>query len=131
MGATATTILVGATITPTGGTNQNFTPDGVTVQNGLHLADAGEPNYIVRHSLTLKTRNPALVNGVYGKGKRYATLVQPIVLASGLTSFNVVRIEVEVHPEMASADYTDMLKKGAQLLIDSDLTTFWSAGSLA
>lgn len=131
MGLQNATILTGATVSVSGGTVQTFTPDGVFIQNGVHLADAAEASYAIRQSLTLKTRNPQLSGSVYGKGKRWATLTVPKVLADGTISFNVVRIEVEVHPEMSSADQTDMLKKAAQLFVDADFTSFWATGSLA
>lgn len=130
MSVLTTSLLVGATVSATGGTAQNFTPDGVDIANGVHLADAGESDYKLRNQLTLKTRNPQLVNGVYGKGKRWATLVCPMVTADGLVVFNLVRIEVEVHPEMTASDYDDMVKRGSQVLIDADLSDFWATGSL-
>jgi len=131
MGVLTTTLLADATVSATGGTAQNFTPDGVEIQNGIHLADAGEPDFKLRNQLTLKTRNPQLSNGVYGKGKRWATLNVPMVCADGKVVFNLVRIEVEVHPEMSASDYLDMLKRGSQLLFDSDTTAFWATGSLS
>lgn len=131
MGAQNATLLIGATITPTGGTVQTFTPDGVFIQNGVHLADAGDASYITRNSITLRTKNPTLTGGVYSKGKRWATLTVPKVLLDGTTAFNIVRIELEVHPETSAGDSTELLKKGAQLFIDTDLAAFWATGSLA
>lgn len=130
MGVENTTLLTGATVSATGGTNRDFTPDGVEVPNGIHLSDSGEPDFKIKQQLTLKTRNPQLNNGLYGKGKKWATLVVPQVLSDDSIAFNLIRIEVERHPDMAVSDYTDMLKQGAQLFIDTDLTDFWNEGSL-
>lgn len=131
MGIQNMTLLDGATVSATGGTTQTFTPDGVTVPNGIHVADAANADFKTRENIVFRTKNPALVNGEYSKGKRWVTFVVPQVLTSGTIVFNLVRIEVEVHPDMASADFTDMLKKAAQLFVDTDLATFWSAGSLS
>lgn len=131
MGAQNASLLTGATVSATGGTAQTFTPDGVSIANGVHLADAAEANYKLRNSLVLKTRNPSLVNGVYGKAKRWATLTVPMVQEDGSIAFNLVRIEVEVSPEMSSVNQLDMLKRASQLFFDADLTAFWSTGSLA
>lgn len=131
MGVQSATLLVGSTVSATGGTSQTFTPDGVFIPNGVHLADANQASYKIRENLVLKTRNPQLSGNVYGKGKRWATLTVPKELVNGTITFNLIRIEVEVHPEMSASDYADMLKKGAQLLIDADFTAFWSTGSLA
>lgn len=131
MGIQNMTLLDGATVSATGGTTQTFTPDGVTVPNGIHVADAANADFKTRENVTFRTRNPQLVNGVYTKAKRWVTFTVPQVLGNGTIVFNLVRIEVEYHPDMASADFLDMLKKGAQLFIDADLTTFWSAGNLS
>lgn len=131
MGIQNMTLLDGATVSATGGTAKTFTPDGVSVPNGIHVADAANADFKTRENIVLRTKNPALVNGEYTKGKRWVTYVAPMVLTSGTIVFNLVRVEVEVHPDMPSANFTEMLKKASQLFIDPDLTTFWSAGSLS
>lgn len=131
MGIQNMTLLDGATVSATGGTAKTFTPDGVTVPNGIHVADAANADFKTRENIVFRTKNPALVNGEYTKGKRWVTYVIPMVLTSGAIVFNLVRVEVEVHPDMPSAAFVDMLKKASQLFIDSDMTTFWSAGSLS
>lgn len=131
MGAQNLSILTGTTLSATGGTAQNFTPDGVVIPSGLHLADAGQASFKLRNQISLKTKNPALVNGVYGKGKRWITLTVPMETAALEIVFNLVRIEIEVHAEMSAADFTDMTKRAAQLLFDSDLTSFLATGNLA
>lgn len=116
----------------TGGTDQTFTPDGVAIPNGLHLADAATADFRVRPSVTLKTRNPQYNTGTgFTKGKRWASLTCPITLASGETAYNVFRVEVEIHPESTVAQEKDVRMRGAQLLFDADLDSFWTSGSLA
>jgi hypothetical protein len=124
-------LLTGGTIDVTGGTAQSFSPDGVDIVNGIHLADAAETDYALRESLTFRTRNPQLVNGVYGKAKRWATYTSPMVTAAGTNVFNVCRIELEVHPELSLVDEVIFREKAAQLLFDADADAFWSSGSLA
>lgn len=118
--------------TTTGGTAMALASDGVSVKNGIHVADMAETNFLVRTNLTLKTRNPAKQSdGTYSKAKRYATIVVPKAIASGEVVFNLVRIETEAHPEMTDAELTNLFMLGAQLLTDSDLTAFFKTGSLA
>lgn len=131
MGVQNTTLLSGATVAATGGTAQNFTPDGVFIQNGIHVADAGNASFITRESIAFRTKNPVLVNGVYTKGKRWITLTVPRVLASGQTAFDLVRIEIEIHPETSAADAAIMFGKASQLFFDTDVASFLSTGSLA
>jgi hypothetical protein len=65
------------------------------------------------------------------KGKRFATIVVPKALADGTTSFNLIRVEVEVHPATTTAEKTNLHMLGAQVFTDSDLTDFLLNGSLA
>lgn len=120
----------GATIT--GGTAMALSSDGVEVKNGVHLADFSEDNFIIRTNLTLKTRNPALQSdGSYSKAKRTMTAVVPKILADSSVAFNLIRIEVEAHPESTAAERTNLHMLGAQLFADSDLDAFLHNGSLA
>lgn len=133
MGIASLSLLKNATsLTVTGGTAMALSSDGQDVKNGVHVADMGEANFIVRTNLTLKTRNPVKQSdGTYSKAKRYMTLVVPKTLASGETVFNLVRIEVEAHPESTVAELTNLHLLGSQLMMDSDLTAFLTTGSLA
>jgi hypothetical protein len=115
----------------TGGTDVTFTSDGQTIQNGLHLINAADTDYRTRASITAKYRQPSLTNGVYSKDKKSLTLQMPILLESGVTVFNLIRIEREIHPETTAADALEFNIQGAQLLFDTDFTNFWSVGSMA
>lgn len=118
--------------TTTGGTAMALSSDGVSVKNGIHVADMNEVNFLVRTNLTLKTRNPAKqADGTYSKAKRFATIVVPKIITSGEVVFNLVRVETEAHPQMTDAELTNLMMLGAQLLTDSDLTAFFKTGSLA
>jgi len=133
MGATAVTLKKDATgFTVTGGTDLLYTPDGVQVPGGLHLAASYVTSFAVRPNITLRTKNPVLDStGVYSKGKRWINVVIPKTLASGKTVFNLVRIETEIHPESTAAETADLINQAAQTLFDSDLSSFIATGSLA
>lgn len=123
----------GATaLTPTGGADQTFTPDGVTVKNGVHLADANQADFRVRKNLMVSVKQPALQSdGSYSKDRKAITLFAPKILASGKTVLNLIRIEREVHPESTAAEALELNMLGGQILSDSDFASYWSAGSLA
>lgn len=132
MGVQTTTLKEGATgITIVGGSDLAFTPDGVSVPNGVHLAAAAVADFRVRPTITLKTRNPQLNNGTFSKAKRWLSFTLPTILTDLSVVYNVVRIEVEVHPELTAAAAVDIARIGAQLLSDDDLVTFIASGSLA
>jgi len=119
-------------MTPTGGADETFTPDGLTVPNGLHIADAAQSDFRIRKNMTIRNRVPVLAaDGSYSKDKKSVTFVAPKILASGKTIFNLIRIEREVHPESTAAEALELSMLGAQILSDNDFLTFWATGSLA
>lgn len=118
-------------ITVTAGTAQTFTNDGASVPNGVHVVDMGNADFRTRRSLTLTVRQPTYDAKVgYSKDKKTITLTCPKILVSGVTVYNLIRIQREVHPESTVAEAIDINRVGAQLLSDADFDTFWSAGSL-
>lgn len=120
-------------ITVVGGTDQTFTSDGATVVNGIHVVDAAQADYRIRANASFTVKQPSYDanTGVYSKDKKKVILIQPKILASGKTVFNLIRIEREVHPESTAAEAVDLNRKGAQLLSDADFDNYWTAGSLA
>jgi hypothetical protein len=117
--------------TTTGGTAMALSSDGTDVKNGKHVVDASETNFVVRSSLTLKTRNPQrLSDGSLTKAKRSGTVIVPKVLADGSVVYNLVRCEHEIHPETTPAEHTNILMLGAQFFTDSDLASFHLTGNL-
>lgn len=115
----------------TGGSDVTFKANGQTVANGIQLHNEGQADFRVREILTAKNRPPiAQSDGSYTKGKRQVTLVKPKLLASGAVTYNLIRIEEEIHPETTLAEMLDVKLCGAQLLSDDDFSGFWAYGSL-
>ena len=120
----------GATIT--GGTAISLTPDCVQVSNGIHVADMAESNFIIRTNATFKARNPQiLADGTYSKAKRSGSIVKPKILADGSVAFNLVRFEVEAHPETTDAELTNLHMLGSQVFSSPDTQAFLKNGSLS
>lgn len=116
----------------TGGTAMTLSSDGQEVKNGVHVADMGEDNFLVRTNITFRTRNPMRQSdGSYSKAKRYATIVVPKLLASGDYAFNLSRVETEIHPESTAAEALNIFLLTHQIMVDSDTLSFFSNGSLA
>jgi hypothetical protein len=116
----------------TGGTDQTFSPDGVQVSGGIHLADMAEADIRIRRQLTIKNKASALnADGTWSKDRRSITLVSPITLTSGKTSFPLIRIEVESHPENTAAARLDLALMGAQFLSDADFASYLAGGNLS
>lgn len=133
MGLQNATLLVGGTVSATGGTSTAFAPNGATVTGGIQVVDTTNTNAVTRASMTFRTVKQAaldLISGLYsGKIKRQAQLVRPKVTTSGRVVFPLVRIEVEYSPENTDVEVSALLSEGAQLLVDADFTNFWKIGS--
>lgn len=128
------TVLDGSTAqaAPTGGAAVTLSEDGVTIANGKHVADASNADFLTRLNATFRNRPPALQSdGTWSKCKRSAMIVQPKELADGSYVFNLVRIEIEYHPESTVTEVATLRYNGSQLLTDPDSDDFIEAGSLA
>jgi len=122
----------GTTLGVTGGTDVTFSDDGVTVPGGVHLMVPAVADYRVRPSSTFRFRAPTLQSdGSYTRDKKTCSYTVPVILASGKVVNNVIRVEREVHPEMMAAAALDLNVMAAQMLFDSDSTSFWAAGSIS
>jgi hypothetical protein len=119
-----------ADVTIAAGTDSTFTPDGVEIPSGLHLADAGVADFRERPQVTLKTRNPKLVGTTWQKGKRWLTTTIPRQAADGSYYYDVIRTEIEAHPETTAAQAEAHELMHAQMFWDSELSDFRRTGSL-
>lgn len=126
------TIKTGATgFTVTAGTDKVYSPDGQTVANGIHMADAATADFRVRPHVTFKNRNPQRqTDGTYSKGKREVILTIPILKANGTIGFNTWRYSQEYDPEISAAVEKDGRFQMAQFLFDSEVETFNSSGAI-
>lgn len=132
MSLSTLSLPIGATISPAGGTATAFSNDGTTVTNGLHLIVPADTSYLTRRSITAKVRQATVQSdGSMSKIKRTMQYVVPYTLTSGKTIYNVIRVELDVHPEAESTVRTGLLSGGALMLTDSETADFWSVGSLA
>lgn len=118
--------------TTTGGTSATFSSDGVDVKNGLSVADMAETDFTIRSNVTLRTTRPVkLPDGTYTREKRYATVNVPSALPDGSIVNDFVRIELQVHPKRTTAQRTNVIMLGAQILTDADTQSFLLTGNLA
>lgn len=135
MGLQNATLMVGATVSTTGGTSTAFVPNGATVTNGVQVVDSTNANAVTRASMTFRTIKQAvldLLTGKFtGKIKRQAQLVRPKVLPDGRVTFPLIRIELEVVPDSTDAEIIALMNEGAMMLTDADFIPFWKIGSNA
>lgn len=124
-------VLKAATgITITGGSASVWESDGAKIDNGIHIVDTSESNFIVRKHATFKSRSPVLANGLYSKGKRDVTIVAPKILLDGSVSFPLYRGSFEFHPEMTAAERLELKMLAVQSIMDSETDNFYTFGSV-
>lgn len=127
-------ILVGGTCSATGGTSKTYTNDGLSVPQGLHIADMSETDMRIRPNITFRNSIPRFdaATGKYvGKEKRFITLTRPKLESDGSISNNYLRIEVGFSPSSTAAEKAELFVSGAQLCFDTDTTDFRTGSSLA
>jgi hypothetical protein len=121
----------GGTTTTAGGAAQTFDRTSTPVTNGYEYADVSEADHLARQKVVMTARNPALqADGSYSKHKTKAQFVLPITLADGSISYNVVRSEIEYHPEASAANVAELREMGAQMFISSAFDDQIVAGTL-
>lgn len=132
MAIIGSSVQVGATsVAATGGTAQQFSLTGLNVTSGINVAFASDPDFRTRRNASFKSRVPSVNNGVFSKGKFEVVYVRPLVLTSGLVSFNTLRMTLEVHPELPVADAKDLRYVGSQILTSAAYEDYWTSGALS
>lgn len=129
-GISTMTLKTGATYAaPTGGSNYVFAPDGITIQNGIHLTVPGVASYTARPTATAKYRAAQLsASGKFSKYKNMLSISVPKILADGTLIYRVLRVEIEDHPEATAAENADLRLLGSQALCGTDSQNFFVAG---
>lgn len=127
-------IAVGATAigAVTGGVSTTFTDDKADVNGGVHTIDGSDMNYFTRKSITYRARQPKqLADGSIQKAKRTSQLAIPKLKADGTLTNSVIRVELEVDPEVTEAEIVSLLICGAQMATGTGAASFWKVGSCA
>jgi hypothetical protein len=124
-------LLDGGTTSTTGGASQDFDRTNLPVNNGYEYADVDEADFFARQKVLIATRAPQLQSdGTWSKQKTSLRFVLPITLADGSISYNVGRVEVEMHPESSAANLAEVREFCAQMAIGSQFNDSYTAGTL-
>lgn len=121
----------GGTYTPSGGTSITFDATGENVANGVVCVNTAEADFYQREKLYAVSRVPAIgSDGEYSKLKSSLRIVRPSTLTSGKVVYNLIRIEIEVHPEDGGTEVANLRTLGLAALNSTDLDDFFELGSL-
>lgn len=120
----------GATYTPAGGSAITFDATGESVANGIVCHNASETDFFQREKLYATSRQPAIgSDGDYTKMKNSLRIVRPSTLTSGKVVYNLIRIELEVHPEDGATEVSNLRTLGLAALNSTSLDDFFESGS--
>jgi hypothetical protein len=104
---------------------------GESVANGVVLANGAESDFFAREKMYATSRMPVLgSDGEFTKQKSSLRIVRPSVLASGKVVYNLIRIEIEVHPEDGATEVANLRALGLSALNSSDFDEFFEAGAI-
>lgn len=119
-------------IAVTGGSAQVYGPDGADVNNGIHVAATAVADFRVRPHATFVNRNPSRrSDGTYTYGTREARFTEPYLHTDGKVYYVNYTITCRYAPEVPAANQKNARFKAAQLLFDSDVENFNTAGDLS
>lgn len=124
--------LLDATLAATGGTAKAFVANGENVANGIGLIESGYASYLTARRITLKNK-PSYYDrtkGLWVPLKRESTVALPVLRADGTYGFESYTLVYNGLPETAVAVNDTNRNLAAQVLFDTDLTSFWREGAL-
>lgn len=118
-------------MTVVGGTDVTFTETAQTIPSGIAVANAAEVDFRLRQAAEFRNRQPAQqADKTWSKAKRSFKYVEPKLLADGTYAFNVIRIELETHPETTSAELLNLRMMLGQFGSSATLQSYWETGSV-
>jgi hypothetical protein len=127
-------ILVGGTTSSTGGTSTPFIDKGSSGSGERKLILDDGSDYIDSTIVSLSIKDPVANNGApngYTQQRSSIKAVVPLELANGNRTTNTVTIQFSCDPETTDAQKAALIELGAQLLIQSDMESFWKQQSLS
>jgi hypothetical protein len=131
MSIAAAAVLVGGSLTPSGGSSEDLTSLGIV--SGVHRAIFNGSTFLDRSEAAFSVSEPKIKtdapNG-YTQQRCTMKLKFPLALDNGNSTFNTVEVKVSYDPETTASEVAEMCGEAAQFLVSSDLTSFWDSQSL-
>lgn len=125
------TLLAAPTISITGGSAKTFTPDGTVVNRGISVSDISVTDIRVRPQVVCKNQSGSLQpDGKWSKDRREVKIVLPGLLPDGSQDFPFGSVSMVVNPLWGPSTVQAIREYLVGLIMDSDMTNFWSTGSL-
>jgi len=126
-------ILLDGTVSATGGTSTTLLSKGENGETHKVLFNDGSA-FVSQKTFEFSVKEPrvsASAPSGYTQARSSVILKFPKILADGSRTVNTLRLELSTDINTTDAERLTMRSAGAQLLVDSDITSFWNAQSLA
>lgn len=126
-------ILLDGTVSATGGTSTTLLSKGENGETNKVLLNDGVA-FISQKTIDFTVKEPrvsASSPSGYTQAREIVVLKFPKILADGSRTVNTLRLELSTDINTTDAERLTMRSAGAQLLVDSDITSFWNSQSLA
>lgn len=125
-------ILLDGTVSASGGTSTTLLSKGENGETHKVLLNDGAA-FVSQKTIDFSVKEPrvsAASPSGYTQARCVALLKFPKILADGSRTVNTLRMEFSSDINTTDAERLTMRSAGAQLLVDSDITSFWNAQSL-
>lgn len=126
------TLSVGASVTPSGGTDRTYVVTGKKVNNGVHIVQSTATSGITaKHGYAVSREAAVLANGEFGLAQRSIRFVNPLLSTRGNYCYPSAEFVLRPHPESTQADINELKSLVIQALIEGDFNSLFSVGSLS
>jgi len=126
-------ILLDGTVSATGGTSTTLLSKGENGETHKVMLNDGAA-FVSQKTLDFSVKEPRVSNSSpsgYTQARSIVVLKFPKILADGSRTVNTLRLECSSDINTTDAERLTMRSAAAQLLVDSDITSFWNAQSLS
>lgn len=128
MAIRTSSIPVGATIAPTGGTATGLVSLGQNLTDlSTYLATTGVTQ-LTRTAMDFTSKQPKVsltAPGGFTQGRSGVKITSPKVLANLKRTLNSIKIDLSIDPETTVAENLALRSLAALALLDSDFDAFW------
>lgn len=118
----------GATsLTVVGGSAKTYSPNGVTVKNGIQIIDKSVADIRTRPVITVRAiPSRLLADGTWSFSKCSIGITRPKIASNGSQLFPSIEITLNKHVENTLAEIQELRFEAAQVLFDTDFVDLWN-----
>lgn len=132
MSITAASFKVDGTVATTGGTDRTLVLLGYDLGSVKTIVNDGA-EFVAQTTINFSVKEPKVSSGApngYTQARNVCKVSVPKLLANGKYTINTLTMELAVDQETTDAQIQSLLVLAAQLLADSDFSSYWKQQAL-